>query len=437
MTPRGAGVDVKHRLRRAHPYRAVARRQLAWAQTATPEEFARRRDRRLRAQVRWAARRSPFYREMFAELGLDPRDIRTAADLAQLPTTDRASVTDRRADFCALPQRLMWAASSSGTSGRPVTVMRTPSSSVYELCAQERQWRWFGLDSTTPRIVVRGSDFAADTDGVPVRTLPGNHQLMVSSFHLTPDHLPTILAAIDDFGPEAVEGWPSSITVLAGLLADAGRTLPLRGIITSSEVIGGPARALMQSVFDAPIVDHYGQTERVVMTGNCEHGTHHVFDDYGVLELVEVPGVPDRWEIVGTSLHNRGFPLLRYRTGDQVGPASGEECPCGRPFGRIGRIAGRVEDVFTAADGRALPLPSTVVDDLVGVRGVQIVQHRAGEFEVRVVPGGGWDATVTDTQIRRNVDRMFGPGQQVTITTVDALPAPAGGKVKSAYVIGV
>ncbi|MBE7161909.1 MAG: phenylacetate--CoA ligase family protein [Williamsia herbipolensis] len=437
MAPRGAGVDVKHRLRRAHPYRSIARRQLAWAEQATPAELADRRDRRLRAQVRWAARRSPFYREMFAEHGIDPRDIRTAADLVHLPTTDRVSVTDRRADFCALPERLMWPASSSGTSGRPVTVMRTPASSVYELCAQERQWRWFGLDADTPRIVLRGNDFVADTDGSPVRPLPGNRQLMVSSFYLTPDHLPAILGAVDDFGPQAIEGWPSSIAVLAGLLADAGHTLPLRGVITSSEVIGGPARALMASVFDAPIVDHYGQTERVVMTGNCEHGTHHVFDDYGVLEQVPVPGVPDRWEIVGTSLHNRGFPLLRYRTGDQVGPAPDEPCPCGRPFGRIGTIAGRAEDVFTAADGRALPVPSTVVDDLVGVRGVQIVQHRAGDFEVRVVPGGGWDAEVTDRQVRRNVDRMFGPGQRVTITTLDTLSTPDGGKVKSAYVVGV
>lgn len=331
----------------------------------------------------------------------------------------------------------MWPASTSGTSGRPVTVMRTPNSSVYELCAQERQWRWFGMDSDTPRIVLRGSDFAADTDGAPVRRLNGNRQLMVSSFHLTPDHLPAILEAVDEFGPQAVEGWPSSIAVLAGLLADAGRTLPLRGIITSSEVIGGPARALMRSVFDAPIVDHYGQTERVVMTGNCEHGTNHVFDDYGVLELLPVPGVADRWEIVGTGLHNRGFPLLRYRTGDQVGPATDTPCPCGRPFGRIGEIAGRSEDVFTAADGRALPVPSTVVDDLVGVRGVQIVQHRAGRFEVRVVPGDGWDRDVTDRQVQRNVDRMFGPGQHVDVTVLDALPAPTGGKVKSAYVVGV
>ncbi len=44
---------------------------------------------------------------------------------------------------------------------------------------------------------------------------------------------------------------------------------------------------------------------------------------------------------------------------------------------------------------------------------------------------------VTDRQVRRNVDRMFGPGQQVTITTLDTLSTADGAKVKSAFVVGV
>ena len=153
----------------------------------------------------------------------------------------------------------------------------------------------------------------------------------------------------------------------------------------------------MREVFGGPVVDHYGQTERVAMAGSCEAGGYHHFPDYGIIELLPVPGRTDSWEIVGTPLHNWGFPLFRYRTGDEVGPAPAGPCPCGRAFPLLGRIDGRVEDTFTAADGQPLPLPHTVVKNLVGLREVQVAQLAPGRFEFRLVPTNGSDLTATGT----------------------------------------
>jgi phenylacetate-CoA ligase len=126
--------------------------------------------------------------------------------------------------------------------------------------------------------------------------------------------------------------------------------------------------------------------------------------------------------------------VLRYRTGDEVGPAPAGPCPCGRAFPRLGPIDGRVEDSFIAADGRAIPLPSLVVDDLDGLLEAQIAQLGQGRFEIRIVPGAGFDAEAGRVRAMRNVDRLFGPGQQVTIRTVDRLPRSSSGKVKAAVV---
>ncbi len=147
-------------------------------------------------------------------------------------------------------------------------------------------------------------------------------------------------------------------------------------------------------------------------------------------------GGTDRKEIVGTALHNWGFPVLRYRTGDEVGPTPAEPCPCGRAFPRLGTVDGRVEDSFMAADGRTIPLPCTVVDDLDGLLEAQIAQLAQGRFEIRMVPGAGFDEEAERARALRNVDRLFGPGQHVTIRTVDRLPRSSSGKVKSAIVIG-
>jgi phenylacetate-CoA ligase len=389
-------------------------------------------ERRLRALVRLAAGRSPFYREWFAASGVDPASIRTLADLGRLPLLERTHLVHEPDRFLVYPRRLTWPAHSSGTSGRVVTVYRTAGSSAFELSTLQRQWSWFGVPHRPRSLLLRSNDPDPHRTGVLTRQVPGARQLVVSSYRLDRDRLPGLLQEIRAFDPQVVEGWPSSITLLAGLLRDTGQKLPVTAVITSSEVITAEQVRLMQEVFGGPVVDHYGQTERVAMAGSCEAGGYHQFPDYGITELLPVPGRSDSWEIVGTPLHNWGFPLLRYRTGDEVGPAPAGPCPCGRAFPLLGRVDGRVEDTFTAADGRPLPLPHTVVKNLVGLREVQIAQLAPGRFEFRLVPANGSDLTVTEAQARQNVDKYFGPGQTVTFRVLDHIPREPSGKLKAA-----
>ncbi len=147
-----------------------------------------------------------------------------------------------------------------------------------------------------------------------------------------------------------------------------------------------------------------------------------------------MPGSESQWELIGTPLHNWGFPLFRYRTGDEVGPAPTQPCPCGRSFPLLGHIDGRVEDSFTAADGRPIPQPSLVLDDLSGVREAQIAQLAQGRFEVRVAPAVGFDEQRVEAAIYQNVERYFGVDQDVTIRIMSGIPRSKCGKLKPAVV---
>ena len=433
MAPRGSRLDLQHRIRRWHPLRPAMMRSLALLDHADEETISRYQNRRLQLLVRVAAARSPFYRAWFRDARLDPRSVRTVADLARLPLLDRSHLVTGAEQFLVYPDRLLWQAHSSGTSGAPITSYRTPGSSVFELSVLERQWSWFGLGRSPRRVILRGA-VSPGQGGPPAKLLPGARQLLVSSFGLTPETLPAVVDAIRDFRPDAIEGWPSAITVLASLLHDQGLTMPVRAVITSSEVTTATQADLMRTVFLGPIVDHYGQAERVAMAGSCEAGGYHVFPDYGIVELLPVPGIHDSWEVVGTALHNWGFPLFRYRTGDHVRSADPGPCRCGRAYPVLGHIDGRVSDCFTSADGRPLPMPSIVTTDLINVREAQIAQRGPGRFEVRVVPIAGSDLQAITAQIRANVDHYFGPGQAVSVRVVDAIPRTAQGKVKNSVI---
>ena len=422
------------RARAQNPLEAVCRRSLARTQWWPAGELRRYQDRRLRVLVRWAALRSPFYRRWFAESGVDPASIHTLDDLPRLPLLGRAHLVERPEKFLAYPRRAVWPAHTSGTSGEPATVFRTLGSSIFELAILERQLGWFGIPRGARSLVLRGRVLREDRrDGIVLHER-GANQLLVSSYHLVPKHLPTIWEAIREFRPQIAEGWPSSLSLLARLLADAGLELPLSAVAVSSERLQPRQREVIERVF-GPIVDRYGQVERVAMAGSCEAGAYHVFSEYGVVELLPVDGAPGVFEIVGTPLHNWGFPLFRYQTGDQVQGELGEgSCGCGRAFPLIGRVEGRSEELVQAADGRPIPVASAILDDLHGVRAAQLVQHRPGDFEVLVTPADGFRLQAVEAQVRDNVARIMGPGQSTRVTVVDEIPRSGGGKLTAVRV---
>lgn len=431
MAPTERFLNLSHRVREHHPLRGATAWSLRRTEGFTAVQITAYQERRLRLLVRFAARRSPFYRSWFHDNGVDPRSIRTLADLRILPLLQRADLAAQPEAFRAYPRRMLWTAHSSGTSGRVVTCYRTPGSSMFEQETLRRQSGWFGVPSRSRRVIMRGSGFVADHPGTLTMEVPGAQQLLVSSFHLDAESLPLILSAIHAFAPDAIEGWPSSIALLATLLESTGQRLPVRAVVTSSEVMSQRQLALLRRVYDAPVVDYYGQTERVAMAGGCEAGGYHVFPDYSIVELLPVEGRPGRREIVGTPLHNWGFPLLRYRTGDEVGEVPDTACGCGRAFPLIGAVDGRTEECFTSSDGRALPLPSTTVDDLPGLAEVQIAQLRPGVFEIRLVPGAGYDAAAVRALARRNVARLFGADQVLRFREVRQIPRGPSGKLQS------
>jgi hypothetical protein len=95
----------------------------------------------------WRRRGLPL-RKWFAGSGGGPASIRSRADLPRLPLLDRSHLVHESDQLPLYPRRLMRVAHSSGTSGRVVTVHRTPGSSAFELSALQRQWSWLDVPAS-------------------------------------------------------------------------------------------------------------------------------------------------------------------------------------------------------------------------------------------------------------------------------------------------
>jgi phenylacetate-CoA ligase len=139
-----------------------------------------------------------------------------------------------------------------------------------------------------------------------------------------------------------------------------------------------------------------------------------------------VPGQPG--EAVLTGLCSEAQPFIRYRTGDIV-RASGKNDRDGRGLHVLDEVVGRSTDFLVRSDG-------TVMHALAGiyvlraVRGVgefKLVQHRATEVEVLVVPGEGW-AAESVAAIEAGLRQRMGSDTFVAVRTVDQIAPEASGK---------
>ena len=106
--------------------------------------------------------------------------------------------------------------------------------------------------------------------------------------------------------------------------------------------------------------------------------------------------------MVGTSLHNLGMPMIRYRTTDRTARKT-RPCTCGRPLPLMEDVTTKAEDLLRLRDGRLIP-PSVLTHPfkpLDCIEASQIVQTDLDRIVVRLIPraeyteqhGSTWCAT--------------------------------------------
>ena len=147
------------------------------------------------------------------------------------------------------------------------------------------------------------------------------------------------------------------------------------------------------------------------------------------MELVPIPEVAGAFRVVGTTLDNDAFPLLRYDVGDVVRLADEQGCPCGRSGRILSSIDGRQEDYLVLADGSRLGRCDIFFKAATRVAEAPIVQRRAGEAILRVVRGQGYGAA-DEASLRAEIRERVGERLEVRCEYVERLPRTRAGKLR-------
>jgi phenylacetate-CoA ligase len=406
-------------VRRNPLYYAAAREQLETLERATLEERRAWTARQL-AETLWAAQRTAYGRR-----------VRGTRDLASWPLLEKTTVRTDPVAFGGNAGLLASRASTGGTSGAPLPLVRSLRSVVFEQACLDRMIALMGVNPSQARIaVLRGDNVKDPSDFRPPYWKPaaGGRRLIMSSNHLNAATAPVYAEALEEFAPDLLWAYPTALESLCVQLNHAGRKLRLDRVLTSSEVLHPAVWRLAADTLGCRLVDYYGQAERVAFAFAEKPGEYRFLPGYSHVELLP-SGDKGLHEIVGTSLWNRSMPLVRYRTGDLIrihSEQQAEEITLGLRAFR--GVLGRDSDILISPDGVRLTGIDHFQRDIAHLMRIQVIQESAAEVRILVLATGAFgegDAA----QLLANARRKLPASMDVRLERVTALERTSLGKI--------
>ena len=318
---------------------------------------------------------------------------------------------------------------TGGTSGKPLQLLMTNDRHIVELGAVHSFWKRFGYQYDC-RAVLRNHRL---DKGYLIN--PITKEFIFDGFDLSNDNFEIIYKTMKQYGIKFLQCYPSSGYEFSRFLKRKKYDVSfIEAFFVSSENVQDYHRAAAKEL-GINYFSLYGHSEKLVLAGSCPYSDYyHIVSDYGYVELVDeanqvISEEGKIGEIVGTTLNNPGFPLIRYKTGDHSEYIN-IDCKCGYKGYAFKTIYGRWngDKVFNTDDSFVTTTALNLHNELYSViDGLQYVQNKKGELTVNVIPGDGYNDDYRQ-KIQRHFQSKLNDSTVVTINSVDTLVRQKNGK---------
>ncbi|MET0534719.1 MAG: hypothetical protein ABW171_10890 [Steroidobacter sp.] len=411
-------------VRRNPLFYADAQRELEHLDQAGFDERRRWTLTRL-SEVLWPASRSGY-----------GRIVRGGGDIASWPLLTKGQVRAAPSAYAMGSQLFTLKATTGGTSGAPLQIVRSLRSIVAEQVCIDRMMQKVGVDARSARCAVLRTDSIKDpNDFKPPYWVHagGGNRIVFSSSHLNAATIIHYTKALEEFIPDCLLGYPTSLEALCTLLERMGRKVHIPAVLCSSEVLHERVWKVARERLNCRMLDYYGQAERVAFAYATEPNAYRFLPGYAHVEFEPAgrEGTQALYEIIGTPLWNQSMALIRYRTGDLIrvpaawGERELEELSLGvRSFSGV---LGRDSDILVTPDGVRVTGISHFQRDVANIVRIQVIQESATRVVILVLPGEEYSDRDRE-QLMHNVREKLPKTMQVEIRPVNALERTARGK---------
>lgn len=314
-------------------------------------------EQKLQQLLQYVSQHSPFYKELFAKHQINIGNIKTIADLAQIPPTHKEDLQQRNNDFLCVPaEQVVEYTSTSGTLGGPVTIALTENDlnrlayNEYNSfsCADGSKEDIYQLMLTLDRQFMAGIAYYS-----------GIRKLGAGIIRLGPGVPALQWETIKRLKPTAIVAVPSFILKLINFAKEAeidiNKTSVKKAICIGENIrntdfsLNMLGKKITES-WDIKLYSTYASTEMQTAFTECGEGKGgHYQPELVIVELLDENDQPvepyTAGEVTITTLGVEGMPLLRYKTGD-ICMYFDEPCACGRTSLRLSSIMGRKKQMI-------------------------------------------------------------------------------------------
>lgn len=389
--------------------------------------------------VRHAYETVPYYKTLFDRHGVKLSDIQSLGDAGKIPLLTKNDIRENFSNLISnkFNKNELAMGGTSGTTGTPLKVLWDINTCIYNNAVDWRQKAWAG---------VYYGDKIAQLLGRPIVSTKRkkkpfwqrdylHNQLWMSSFHLSDENIIHYIDKLTSFGPVAIEGYPSTLYILADYMNRNNIVVPMKAAFSSSETLLSFQKDAITKAFSCDLYDFYGLAERVVFATECnQHDGKHLNFEYGYTEIVHDDGrnvLPGEiGYLVSTSLQNYGMPLIRYKTTD-ITQFLTDDCQCGRHMPRIENITTKAEDIVVTPEGKMISAsilthPFKMVN---GINKSQIIQEKMDQITIKLVTDERFNST-EEQSLLENFRYRVGNKIDIKIEHVTDIPRSKSGKYR-------
>lgn len=317
-------------------------------------------------------------------LGASDDEVREC--LGQFPITFKKDLNNDLDNFISSDFKLdsLKTASSSGSTGVPLTILRDRSEYTVEQYFVHTAWKSLGIGEEDRVAVLRTGYDKRQGNGIGFIDNKGVFWVQLTD--LSDENLYKVLLELKSFSPALIRGNGSLVAAVLQFSHESGIKLSsLKGAAYSSDEMFPEQRSFIREIMGIGLVSLWGQTERAALAVTKPHSNEfNCVEDYGYIELVRPDGTSitelgEYGMIVGTSLFPRATAMIRYATGDYAAWASP---------GVLTNIIGRGTAIMTTVTGEKMHIPIAFREDVLNAVpadvNVQFFQPEPGCLVLRV-----------------------------------------------------
>ncbi|MGJ9417102.1 phenylacetate--CoA ligase PaaK [Massilia sp. CMS3.1] len=377
----------------------------------------------------------PHYRKAFDDAGVHPGDLKSLADLAKFPFTEKKTLRDNYPfDLFAVPrEQVVRVHASSGTTGRPTVVGYTKKDIDTWADVVARSIRAAGGRQGDMVHIAYG--YGLFTGGLGAHY--GAERLGCTVIPMSGGQTEKQVQLICDFEPSIIMVTPSYMLNIVEEFKRQGldpAASSLKVGIFGAEPWTNEMRRTIEAEAGLDAVDIYGLSEVMGpgVASECIESKDGpvIWEDHFYPEIIdpdtgEVLPDGEEGELVFTSLTKEALPIIRYRTRDLTRLLA----PTSRSMRRMDRITGRSDDMLIIRGVNVFP---SQIEELVLrmpalAPQYQLVVSRDGHLDTLEVFGELKEAG----QPQATVDALAGELQHciktyVGVTTKVTLTPPMG-----------